>query len=70
MEWTTTLRYEFVMEVQDAMDRMVHLLPMFQSMPGNNSSTEICHTWEEFINGVPYIVNLCINTLQGAAGLG
>ena len=68
MEWTTNLRYEFLTEVQEAMDRMVHLLPWYQSLPGNDAGIEICHTWEEYINGTIYVVNLCINTLQGATG--
>lgn len=63
MEWTEILRYEFVTEVQTATDFLVKNLPLWQQ---RNGPVEACWTWEEVIEGVPYIVNLCVNTLQNS----
>ena len=65
MEWTTILRYEFVQEVQQAMDFLVQGLPMWQALHG---PAEVCWTWDEYVKGAWYVVNLCVNTLEAAQG--
>lgn len=55
-------RYEWIYTAQEAMDHLISVLPQIQSIHG--TQTEVCHTWGEFVDGVEYVVNLCINLAE------